>query len=787
MSSLDYLDLCRLCLVKDRVSVPIFEGEGDVRQIFLKIAACLPVKVGREDKLPKKICDDCVYKVELFYQFWNTTANAEKQLLQWLGEVSMDDKQGYVTGAHDPSMMKPGQNTGENRLDGSSVMQQVNEHTNNMGMGMMDGMGIGMPMMIPNSGQQPQQQQMTSVPMDTGGNAVQNVQPVPGPSAQIGQQKINAPTNEDEDEDESEEEDNSDDECDGDDGLPVKEESEDEPNRTIEPTTFVNVSLACDEAGPSGLQQQKIGEMPEMVMPPTDGDPKSGYITPDPLGPDYLTVKIMDDFYRIPKSKCYMMLTRPTSGEKSTLDDKNLRKDLENSVDNVDTCIDRETVSLVRLKSSEVPSSKLECSSDLEVASEPTRTRRKRRMNEKRDRGKKKSHEHEETRENEKAALDNSYEKRNPEDRDNVPLDDREMRRKREKNAANDRTEENSSNDYLSSGSMDSSREAETAETESSNNKKKCDKKSPSMPYECEPCGYKFSRKWKYERHMNSHSRKKAESPNFECAPCGKNFTRPSAYKQHMLKHSNEKPHKCDVCEKAFKRPYELKMHRDIHSGSMHTCDICSFSTAYKVSLMVHKKRVHQKIYRHKCEQCEKAFMSKHELEDHRTCHLGEKSFICEICGNGFLQRSYLVHHKRVVHGVHNRAPMELKCEKCDKTFATKYCLQNHVGIHSQKFLCSQCGKEFATNYSLRMHNRMHTGERPHKCNMCSKSFARSNALAVHKLTHTGQRPYVCDICDKTFTQRTTMMAHRRKHPGSHPPPPRTSLVELANAGDSNS
>ncbi|XP_043273985.1 uncharacterized protein [Venturia canescens] len=276
MSSLDYLDLCRLCLVKDRVSVPIFEGEGDVRQIFLKIAACLPVKVGREDKLPKKICDDCVYKVELFYQFWNTTANAEKQLLQWLGEVSMDDKQGYVTGAHDPSMMKPGQNTGENRLDGSSVMQQVNEHTNNMGMGMMDGMGIGMPMMIPNSGQQPQQQQMTSVPMDTGGNAVQNVQPVPGPSAQIGQQKINAPTNEDEDEDESEEEDNSDDECDGDDGLPVKEESEDEPNRTIEPTTFVNVSLACDEAGPSGLQQQKIGEMPEMVMPPTDGDPKSG-------------------------------------------------------------------------------------------------------------------------------------------------------------------------------------------------------------------------------------------------------------------------------------------------------------------------------------------------------------------------------------------------------------------------------------------------------------------------------------------------------------------------------
>jgi len=45
MSCLDYLDLCRLCLVKNDVSVPIFEGEGDVRQIYFKIAACLPVKV----------------------------------------------------------------------------------------------------------------------------------------------------------------------------------------------------------------------------------------------------------------------------------------------------------------------------------------------------------------------------------------------------------------------------------------------------------------------------------------------------------------------------------------------------------------------------------------------------------------------------------------------------------------------------------------------------------------------------------------------------------------------
>jgi hypothetical protein len=38
------MELCRFCVVKERVSILIFEGEGDVRQMFLNIAACVPVK-----------------------------------------------------------------------------------------------------------------------------------------------------------------------------------------------------------------------------------------------------------------------------------------------------------------------------------------------------------------------------------------------------------------------------------------------------------------------------------------------------------------------------------------------------------------------------------------------------------------------------------------------------------------------------------------------------------------------------------------------------------------------
>lgn len=49
------------------------------------------------DKLPKKICNECVQKIDLFYQFCNTTTNAEKQLLEWIGEVDLNDKETYVS------------------------------------------------------------------------------------------------------------------------------------------------------------------------------------------------------------------------------------------------------------------------------------------------------------------------------------------------------------------------------------------------------------------------------------------------------------------------------------------------------------------------------------------------------------------------------------------------------------------------------------------------------------------------------------------------------------------
>ncbi|XP_050465540.1 zinc finger protein 2-like isoform X15 [Cataglyphis hispanica] len=596
MSSLDYLDLCRLCLVKDRVSVPIFEGEGDVRQIFLKITACLPVKVAREDKLPKKICDDCVYKVELIYQFWHTTANAEKQLLQWLGEVNMEDKQSYVGTVLNPNGMKPEQSS-ENRLDGT-VMQQVGEHQNNMTMGMMDNMGLTMPMMMSSN----TQQQITSVPIDNSGSSVQNVQPVAGPSTQtshdqITQDQTNASTQQEEEEESSEEEENSDDECDGDEGLPIKEESEEDPNnRTLEPTTFVNVSLACDEAGPSGLQQQKIADMPEMVMSQTsDVDPKTGDSSMDPLNimdinnSEYSLVESIEctpEYDSLPnRLKRHIIRKRKMPKEENhcTKKDSKKQKHDQNKIDKrkpelfleCATCGKRFSGKPIMIK--HMKQHKYQCQTCCQSFSLK-----------------------------------------------------RDMKRHIEKVHG----------PLLYPCSI--------CEYKSNN---KCTlkdhfirKHTNSFQYTCKDCKKQFKIKNDLKQHMNQvHS----GAPPIICSICGHACKNVPAIKAHM-KYRHYKPaYECKICKRGLTTQENLEQHLIWHERKEKViCPTCGKTFGQKRDLDLHL-RIHQGIRPFSCPVCSKTFPRKTAQEQHILIHTGKRPYICDICGQTFAQKPGLICHRK--------------------------------------------------------------------------------------------------------------------------------------------
>ncbi|XP_076288011.1 uncharacterized protein LOC143212765 isoform X13 [Lasioglossum baleicum] len=602
MSSLDYLDLCRLCLVKDRVSVPIFEGEGN--DLFLKIAACLPVKVAREDKLPKKICDDCVYKIELFYEFWNTTANAEKRLLQWLGEVSVEGgKQGYVSNVLNPNVMKQEQST-ENRLDGG-VMQQVGEHQNNMGMSMMDNMGLGIPMMMSNTNQQ--QQQITSVPMDTSGSSAQNVQAVPGPSSQATHNQISqnqtGSTQQEDEEESSEDEENSDDECDGDEGLPVKEESEEDPNsRTIEPTTFVNVSLACDEAGPSGLQQQKLTDMPEMSIPqPADGDPKTGYF--------------VSKLAMLPQDQEQCEMTEIFEQEETT--EELLITDRVPKVEGDEIIIAESIIQCSLCGDSFVSEQALEMHLEM--------------------------HEHGSVQLSEDQLVCElcgcSFETC-------AALEEHQLEHESDEvHSESLVVQQEESNDFkyqceicsTSFFSYNSYQEHQTSQH------------SHEKPFQCEVCNATF----RYRQGLRLHT--KLHQPGYvppqrkhHCELCNKRFSRKQVLLVHMRTHGNVGPQNeftCPVCGKSVSSKTYLTVHLRKHTGEKpHVCDHCGKGFTAQNYLSVHR-RTHTGERPHKCTHCDKRFTQRSTLVVHLRGHTGDRPYPCPTCHKSFASKTMLNSH----------------------------------------------------------------------------------------------------------------------------------------------
>ncbi|XP_030379396.1 zinc finger protein 667 [Scaptodrosophila lebanonensis] len=207
--------------------------------------------------------------------------------------------------------------------------------------------------------------------------------------------------------------------------------------------------------------------------------------------------------------------------------------------------------------------------------------------------------------------------------------------------------------------------------------------------YYCNLCKIQFHTAGEFDNHKHMHGNSSSEI-KFNCELCTASFREKSNYDEHVRRHNEElllpslamsnsgetpnqvvgddenpsalnemymseppKPFPCEVCHRSFASPGHLNAHMIVHQDDRERTYKCDYP------------------------QCNKSFMSRHNLFDHLKQHYNSEEFKCDICG---------------------------------KTFKSTKNLQNHKQIHDKikRYICQICGSAFAQAAGLYLHKRRH-------------------------------------------------------------------------------
>ncbi len=194
-------------------------------------------------------------------------------------------------------------------------------------------------------------------------------------------------------------------------------------------------------------------------------------------------------------------------------------------------------------------------------------------------------------------------------------------------------------------------------------------------------------------------------------------------------------------------------------------CPHCRYRSTTSWNLKQHIISSHTDTRLFKCQRCKKSFSSKYQLQHHMISHSFTRMIKCPLCTYSASRPGRLRLHVREVH----TGFKTFQCNLCKARFKRVAHLQSHKSsVHSSEtFTCPICCKRLSSRDSLERHIKIHKEKAaPVKCEICHKIYGTIQRLRLHTKRmhgHGNRKTLDCKICGLLFEGNANLSAHLRR------------------------